>query len=196
MVGERRVGETVVASYDTPRAESVGLPLACHSRALPGFASAVTHSPKRRCRSTGANTAKWCVLPEDSGRCLRTSLPTCRSRCVASMAHILQRLTRRHRYRDGFGDLAMKLIATPLIFAAVVLASILQGGTARARTGTTPEEYRARYDARRDVYCIRFFADPVPADPRPGPSSDICQSRAAWAREGLKVDRVPRSRPS
>ncbi|TPG55312.1 hypothetical protein EAH76_08210 [Sphingomonas glacialis] len=72
----------------------------------------------------------------------------------------------------------------------------MPAGTATAHSSTTTEDYRARYDERRDVYCIRFFADPPAADPHPGPSRDICQSRAAWAREGIKVDQVSRPGPS
>lgn len=86
--------------------------------------------------------------------------------------------------------------ATIEILAATgLLTAIPAAATARPDT-TTTQDYRVRYDAHRDVYCIRFFADPPAADPHPGPSIDTCQTRAAWAKEDVQIDRVPRSAPS
>lgn len=90
----------------------------------------------------------------------------------------------------------MPLIAITEMIAAAMLIGAAPPATATTQGRTTTEAYRARYDARRDVYCIRFFADPPAADPRPGPSRDTCQSRTAWAKEGVAIDRVPRSAPS
>ena len=59
--------------------------------------------------------------------------------------------------------------------------------TTPRRPPTITDTYRARYQARGDVYCIRIFADPAPATPYPRPSGDTCQSRAKWAKEGLTI---------
>ena len=56
---------------------------------------------------------------------------------------------------------------------------------------TITDTYRARYRARGNVYCIRIFTDPAPAEPYPRVSGDTCQSRAKWAKEGLTI-RDPR----
>ncbi|GHH23593.1 hypothetical protein GCM10008023_34720 [Sphingomonas glacialis] len=94
------------------------------------------------------------------------------------------------------GSLDMTGITTITLLAAAVLLTG-QPPAAIARSGaTTTEDYRVRYDARRDVYCVRFFADPPAADPHPGPSIDTCQSRDAWAREDVRIDRLPPSEPS
>ena len=84
------------------------------------------------------------------------------------------------------------------IFAVVILITSLSSGAVAAprRTTTITDDYRAQYDERREVYCIKFFADLPAAMPQPGPSRDICKSRAAWAREGIQVSRVSRVKPS
>jgi hypothetical protein len=75
------------------------------------------------------------------------------------------------------------------VFAAVMLIASLSGGALAAprRTTTITDDYRAQYDKRRDVYCIKFFSDLPAAMPQPGPSRDMCKSRAAWAKEGVQV---------
>ena len=68
------------------------------------------------------------------------------------------------------------------------------GATPSATTRDLPtitDTYRVRYQARGNVYCIRIFADPAPAEPYPRVSGDTCQSRAKWAKEGLTI-RDPR----
>lgn len=87
-------------------------------------------------------------------------------------------------------------IATIEILAAALLVTVPPAAPAARPTTTTTEAYRVRYDPHRDVYCIRFFADPPAADPHPGPSVDTCQSRAAWAREDVLIDRRSRSGPT
>lgn len=85
----------------------------------------------------------------------------------------------------------MTHIAITEILAAAMLVAAPPAIAAPHRTDTRTATYRASYDQRRDVYCIRFYADPPPADPRPGPSIDPCQSRAAWAREGVRISHSP-----
>jgi hypothetical protein len=84
------------------------------------------------------------------------------------------------------------------VFAAGLLIASLSIGAAAAlpRTRTITDDYTARYDERRHVYCIKFFADLPAAMPQPGPSRDICKSQAAWAKEGVRVSRAGRFTPS
>ncbi|WP_125471515.1 MULTISPECIES: hypothetical protein [unclassified Sphingomonas] len=51
----------------------------------------------------------------------------------------------------------------------------------------SPRLYAASYDARRDVYCLRLYADGQAADPRPNVSGTACQAKTAWAREGVFI---------
>lgn len=83
----------------------------------------------------------------------------------------------------------------PVLIAAASLAGITSPAlapaeppapAARNRT-TTTDTYRARYEPHRDVYCIRIFDDPAPAEPYPGATGETCQSRARWATEGLTI---------
>lgn len=77
----------------------------------------------------------------------------------------------------------------PVLIAAASLAGIAppaHAPAARNRT-TTTDTYRARYEPHRDVYCIRIFDDPAPAEPYPGATGETCQSRARWATEGLTI---------
>jgi hypothetical protein len=87
---------------------------------------------------------------------------------------------------------------TSKVFAAGLLIASFAIGAAAAPPGTRTitDHYRARYDERRDVYCIKFFADLPAAMPQPGPSRDICKSQAAWAKEGVRVSRDGRLTPS
>lgn len=84
------------------------------------------------------------------------------------------------------------------VFAAAMLSALLSTGAAAAphRSATITDDYRVRYDDRRDVYCIKFFADLPAAMPQPGPTREICKSRASWAKEGVQVSRVGRFKPS
>ncbi len=84
-----------------------------------------------------------------------------------------------------------------VLAAATLIASLSGGAVAAPRRATTiTEDYRVQYDARRDLYCIKFFADLPAAMPQPGPSRDMCKSGAAWAKEGVQVRRVGRVAPS
>jgi hypothetical protein len=87
---------------------------------------------------------------------------------------------------------------TSRFFSAGLLIVTLSIGAAAAppRTRTITDEYRAQYDERRHVYCIKFFDDLPAAMPQPGPSRDICKSQAAWAKEGIRVSRAGRLKPS
>jgi hypothetical protein len=87
---------------------------------------------------------------------------------------------------------------TSKAFAAGLLIASFSIPAAAASPGTRiiTDDYRARYDERRDVYCIKFFADLPAAMPQPGPSRDICKSQAAWAREGVRVSRAGQFTPS
>lgn len=58
---------------------------------------------------------------------------------------------------------------------------------ATARGHAADRLYTARYDATRDRYCLRLFADGRAADPRPNVNGTRCRSRAAWAREGVEI---------
>jgi hypothetical protein len=83
------------------------------------------------------------------------------------------------------------------VFAAVTMLASLSCSALAAprRSTTTTDDYRAQYDKRRDVYCIKFFADLPAAMPQPGPSRDICKSRTAWAIEGIQVNQGGRVKP-
>jgi Mn2+/Fe2+ NRAMP family transporter len=54
------------------------------------------------------------------------------------------------------------------IFAVVILITSLSSGAVAAprRTTTITDDYRAQYDERREVYCIKFFADLPAAIPQ------------------------------
>ncbi|WP_137898487.1 hypothetical protein [Sphingomonas sp. 2SG] len=81
--------------------------------------------------------------------------------------------------------------------AVTLIASLSTGAAATPRRITTiTDDYTAQYDQRRDVYCIKFFADLPAAMPQPGPSKDICKSQAGWAKEGIQVNRANRLKPS
>lgn len=79
----------------------------------------------------------------------------------------------------------------PFLIAAASLTAIPspaeQPAPASHNRTTTTDTYRARYEAHRDVYCIRIFDDPAPAEPYPNASGETCQSRARWAKEGLTI---------
>lgn len=94
----------------------------------------------------------------------------------------------------------MLWITTTGALAAALLVAVPPAQASTRHGLTTTETYRVRHDARRDVYCIRFFADPPAADPRPGPTRDTCQSRAAWGIEGVEIEHErqppPRTVPS
>lgn len=80
-------------------------------------------------------------------------------------------------------------IAAIETLAAALLMMAAPPAQAASRDGLiTTETYRVRHDARRNVYCIRFFADLPAADPTPGPTRDTCQSRAAWNADGVQID--------
>jgi hypothetical protein len=66
---------------------------------------------------------------------------------------------------------------------AAVVASPQSASTRR----TITETYRVTYKADRDVYCIRAFADPSPANPHPGTPPDPCRTRADWAKDGVQI---------
>jgi hypothetical protein len=82
------------------------------------------------------------------------------------------------------------------IFAATILIAPLFPGVAAMprRITTITDDYKAQYDRRHDVYCIKFFSDLPAAMPQPGPSREICKSQAEWANEGIRVSRVDRLR--
>lgn len=73
---------------------------------------------------------------------------------------------------------------TAHLIALVAVAA--SPNAARNRT-TITDTYRVTYKADRDVYCLRIFADPAPADPHPGTPPDPCRSRADWARDGVFI---------
>lgn len=90
----------------------------------------------------------------------------------------------------------MILINMSKVFAATILIAPLFPGVAATprRITTITDDYKAQYDRRRDVYCIKFFSDLPAAMPQPGPSREICKSQAEWAKEGIRVSRVDRLR--
>lgn len=121
------------------------------------------------------------------------SSPLLGQACVTGVAHIL--LTRSTTLADRRGRLReqdMIPTNTCKVFAAgLLIASLsIEAAAAPPRTRTITDDYRARYDERRHVYCIKFFADLPAAMPQPGPSRDICKSQAAWAKEGVRVNRA------
>jgi hypothetical protein len=86
-------------------------------------------------------------------------------------------------------------INTRRVFGAGLVVVALSIGAAAAaphRTKTITQDYKAQYDERRNVYCIKFFADLPAAMPQPGPSRDVCKSQAGWAKEGVRVSRASR----
>jgi hypothetical protein len=69
----------------------------------------------------------------------------------------------------------------------IALAAVAASPQAAADRRTITETYRVTYKADRDVYCIRVFADPAPADPHPGTPPDPCRSRADWAKDDIHI---------
>ncbi len=83
----------------------------------------------------------------------------------------------------------MKIRAT----AAAVLALLFPlASAASPRDVTVTDTYRASYDAKRDRYCLKFYAS-LAEGPRPGPVGQLCQSKAGWAKEGIAITRRPRA---
>ncbi|MFA5964866.1 MAG: hypothetical protein WC804_12680 [Sphingomonas sp.] len=77
---------------------------------------------------------------------------------------------------------------TTSLIAVAALAAVASPATASPRRTTTTETYRVTYEDTRDVYCIRFFSDAQAADPHPGSPGVTCRSRAAWAKQGIRID--------
>ncbi|MFG6282600.1 hypothetical protein [Sphingomonas sp. S6] len=80
-------------------------------------------------------------------------------------------------------------ILPPLLALAALAAS---PAAAVDRADAPPRAYTVRYDASRDVYCIRFFSDALAADPHPGRSAITCQSRERWADEQVFIHHAGR----
>ncbi len=76
-------------------------------------------------------------------------------------------------------------------FALVAAASVALAWSATASAAhqrrTVTDAYRVQYAGTRDVYCLRAFADPAPADPTPRNAGDPCRARATWARDGIQI---------
>ena len=75
----------------------------------------------------------------------------------------------------------------------IALAAVAASPHSTPRRSTITETYRVTYKADRDVYCIRFFADASPADPRPGTPPDPCRTRANWAKDGVHITDTQRT---
>lgn len=76
-------------------------------------------------------------------------------------------------------------VSAPLIGLAIAALAAAPQSPPHRRTIT--ETYRVTYKADRDVYCIRFFNDPAPADPHPATPPDPCRTRAEWAKDGVQI---------
>lgn len=80
-------------------------------------------------------------------------------------------------------------IASSLLALAAMAAT---PGVAVSPDGAATRAYTVRYDAGRDVYCIRFFSDALAADPRPGRGPITCRSRERWAAERVFIHHAGR----
>jgi len=80
-----------------------------------------------------------------------------------------------------------------VIFTGLAASIACLAAPATARIPAAERPYTARYDATRDRYCLRLFADGRAADPRPNVNGTRCRSRAAWAREGVEIAHRGRS---
>ena len=74
-----------------------------------------------------------------------------------------------------------------------IAALIGMPGVALAKHPAMERPYTAHYDAKRGVYCIRFFSDALAADAHPGRSPILCQSRERWADEKVIIHHTGRS---
>ncbi|MEG3176296.1 hypothetical protein U1872_08655 [Sphingomonas sp. RB3P16] len=84
-------------------------------------------------------------------------------------------------------------LSFPLV--ALILVSAADPTTSVApHRRTITDTYRVSYQPRSDRYCLRVFADPAPADPRPQSPPDPCRSRAGWVKEGIVITDPARDR--
>ena len=78
----------------------------------------------------------------------------------------------------------------PSLLALAALAAAPDAGVEQPKAA--PRAYTVRYDANRDVYCIRFFSDALAADAHPGRSAITCRSRERWADEKVFIHHAGR----